>query len=1331
MTQMPLNKVNLEDLASGFRQDSYDSSQTGPFYKNPLPKPISEKPSLAGALFRTENIIGSAIEAFNTNIALTGVPSTEGYNWEDGVAALAPDLFHKRYIFMTDQSEEETMIRAERWRKKEQDKAYIAESPFSSLALGAIMAPLDPTTYLPGGVIYKEAKTGYNVGRSAISVAVANMGGALVQESILYTTQQERTLSESTFNILGAGILGAPIGGYLGYKGGIPAAKNVADFSETLQVGLGEPKRPPITQYTPREDIITRIVDNDTSKYLKMQRSDLIDLAKKGSRKTKVTELEPLTLAKNETLETITLLEGKPSKSSLLTPSENILSKPVHGEASPVKQKIESVYSKMSDDELIEVIEANNKAIDVHNQINAEVRRRPLGETAAFEIATTPGIENHALDISLSRATIETVPTQNTNVYKKMSRNELRKILDKSDELLTIAKKHAPIIYEKMSREQATILIQANNKTQYAKLPKEQILEVAMNRPEIVESTGLGPHSVGAAESTPGQISAEHAKLMQAENLAGLAEHINKFTSLLSPRNSMMNSPFVGVRQLADMFFESNWIKNKYLPSGKNEARSESIETEIKKGFGRVSNAARKFQDIFYQQAGINKGPFKPERAAFKKEGLDWEPFNLEVSRALRNGDEHPNSHVEAAAKLLRKEVFEPLKEQAITLGRLPENIDVTTADSYLMREFNRQYIKENQTAFYNVIQPWFKEVNEQLKEALPMIRAFKKEINDSLATSSEKEKLIKEFEDDLPKVLKNSDGELRKVLSDEQLVQAIEQTIDNVLGRNEEKLLNPMTGKLSIGGKASPLQNRAWLIPDNIIEDFTNNNALDLAENYAKYMIPELELDKFARRILPSETINGKIIGPTANEAQGKLLIDLKKELDRMKAGANQAESARLEKAYTRAENDINDSINILKGIYGNGNNTLNGSMGTFVKNVKTWNFLRLMGYMTISSLPDVAMHIMRHGPGAFMMEGISPILRGLNNLQFNKDLLQDLGRCLEVANGSKLKSFMSQEATTVYPGRLTRGLDYLSNRFGSLTLMNQWQDMHQFMAGNMSMSRTLRNIDNWKKTGIMSETDHLRLNALGLGEQHWNAIHREWKRNGGIDKGSYWSDYGKWDISNKETSAAFERFKSSIITEVDSTNIKVGLGDKPRIAYDPYLNLLLQFKSFQIAATNSILTAGLSRNDTNFYMGVVSSMAMGALGYVIASKLKRPDEEVDLSFGKVSLNAFDRSGMGGAFMEGWNMFHKFIPIGGQVSRYQSRGKIAGLLGPTLGLFEDVAEVMNAATESLSEDGETMSTKDIQKIKRLAPMQNLFWLDNISKQLLNKGAVALGAEEP
>jgi len=925
---------------------------------------------------------------------------------------------------------------------------------------------------------------------------------------------------------------------------------------------------------------------------------------------------------------------------------------------------------------------------------------------------------------------------------------------------------------------------------------------------DIVETyaQGLGPprsRDAGAME-----VNTDYLK--QSEQLAGLGRFVGAAASRLTPMNRLMASPFLAARQFVDTMYEHNLLKNKNVGDG-GVANPRNVETEMKVQFGSVEKSLMDFQDIFLKQAGVSTGPLKGVRGALSRQGLKFDDFDFEVSRAMQNNDQHPNAAVQQAAQLLRKKIYDPLTQQAIELDLLPANVSPKTASSYFTRAYNRQAIRENEAGFKAAIIPWLTQKNAQRIELTPIIDAHReqmKTISDQLkkglaaqveltrlqgkevpsATDLKRIESLKkrivdqeqlkktqnDLNDDFNRSiafdLKDSTGSIRPVVDDAQIDSIAKQIIDNILGRNETKILNPILSKFGQGGRVSPLKNRVFLIPDELIRDWTLNSASRVTELYAKAMIPTIELNRLARRLsLPNQRqkatvelqirreaiadaidkrqglgesadltsqlveLDEKIAAldkpPTVGEAQGVLHLELKQELDRAKEGQTKSVSAKLEKDYAAAVKDIDATFQLMQGVYGAGPNILGGGASKLAKNLKTWNFVRLMGLMTISSLPDIGMHVMRHGPMAFIRDGLVPILRNLDGAKLNKNLLQDLGRAIESFKGNRLKSFLDHDGTDLEIGLFGRALDFSAQALGNFSLMNQWQDLNQFLAGNISISRTLRAIDNWSKTGKMVTAERERFNLLGIGDTHWPQIHKEWQRTGGIENGSYFSDYGNWNLSDKATSEAFSIFKQALLKDVDSTVILPGLGDKPLFARESAGGFLLQFKSFLLAATDRVLVAGLSRNDANFYMGVVSMLGLGTLSYIISSKIRKPDDAVDLSFNKLSKEAIDRSGLLGIFMEGFNISEKLLGRDG-VSKYQSRGVLGAFLGPTAGAAEEVAYILNKMSRSSIDEEVAFTTKDAEKFMRLMPYQNLFYLYDINRKVTKKTALGLGFEE-
>src|SRR5690606_10946717 len=78
--------------------------------------------------------------------------------------------------------------------------------------------------------------------------------------------------------------------------------------------------------------------------------------------------------------------------------------------------------------------------------------------------------------------------------------------------------------------------------------------------------------------------------------------------------------------------------------------------------------------------------------------------FNEAVGRAMRRGDADANPMVAKAAASWRAAVFDPLKDQAIKAGLLPEDVSTTTALSYFTRVYKRPLIEAREAEFKAIV---------------------------------------------------------------------------------------------------------------------------------------------------------------------------------------------------------------------------------------------------------------------------------------------------------------------------------------------------------------------------------------------------------------------------------------------------------------------------------------------------------------------------------------------------------------------------------------------------------------------------------------------------
>jgi len=88
---------------------------------------------------------------------------------------------------------------------------------------------------------------------------------------------------------------------------------------------------------------------------------------------------------------------------------------------------------------------------------------------------------------------------------------------------------------------------------------------------------------------------------------------------------------------------------------------------------------------------------------------LDATAFREEVGRAMRQGDVHAIPEVAEAARLMRREVFDPLKDRAIAEGLLPPDVTVDTALSYLTRVYDIPRIIARRPEFEGRLTGWLR----------------------------------------------------------------------------------------------------------------------------------------------------------------------------------------------------------------------------------------------------------------------------------------------------------------------------------------------------------------------------------------------------------------------------------------------------------------------------------------------------------------------------------------------------------------------------------------------------------------------------------------------
>lgn len=190
--------------------------------------------------------------------------------------------------------------------------------------------------------------------------------------------------------------------------------------------------------------------------------------------------------------------------------------------------------------------------------------------------------------------------------------------------------------------------------------------------------------SVGAA--------AAQADTLDDFGIAGAAaSKVAKATAQLNPLLRTVDSPSVSVRKIASQMMENP----AYIRRNLTGAGDTSAETAMKEATRGAVVKALEAQQSAYMTAR------KAGSAITKTE------FRNEVGRAMRRGDQSEVPGVAEAAKAWRSSVIEPLKQRAIDAGLLPADVNVSTAESYFTRMWNRPAIEANEGEFRTVVRNW------------------------------------------------------------------------------------------------------------------------------------------------------------------------------------------------------------------------------------------------------------------------------------------------------------------------------------------------------------------------------------------------------------------------------------------------------------------------------------------------------------------------------------------------------------------------------------------------------------------------------------------------
>lgn len=1305
-----------------------DKGELG-FTKIPTNVPeVAVDGSLFAASFRNDNSLGAII---NNRAARVASPDYERFN---PFQFVPPELVDYQHLYAVDSNIEEVEETTAVIRQELRDKQLLAKYPLASFATSFATQALDPVNLLPGSIIYKNYKRQARTLQSLKAASASAVVSGTVQEGILNSQQQTRTLEESALNVLAGAIVAGGLGASIGAIG-------------------ARTKLSTLKYVRAKRDVVGAITDKE----LELTPDGLIndnDIENMPAWVQKTMKIGPL-----NTLMTSPFGTAKKFAQQIFEVNYNVV-KNARGETEGnavetlMKTRLREIGSAQAGYQDIYF-----KYKGVESGIFKKTRAALNKEGMSFDEF------DDAVSLVITSGVADAEPAVNM-AAKHLEEKVIKPIAADAIELGLLPKDVQPenaVGYFTTIYNKNLIIEQGGRSARGPGTLPQALFDYYKNTEQKIENYKKSPQyqqgikdinqlrrelksrKIVATEPSDNQPMIDELKAKVEVNSADIKsnfELVQKYTADIKDKLDQIKEFKAKRKRISKMVInEHKTIEPNASPFLEPGVKEKEAISKLKQLDGMIE-AARKYVDRAKEARDVTKRIIRKTAQVLKANNKSIEYLsrndiktsadNLNARLSQRRAELKDNIAQTRALIQEHNKMIADINKQKVSVNLLLR--DVKLEKQKLSKRKRGSHLhgvalrriseleakistKRTSIADMKSVLDAFdspKKRAQRLREARSRIKSSIEMLGTPPKKLTKKEKAaIKDKIADIKRSLLEgadrdmltSDGSrLRKAVDDNIRWEHVEQTIDTILGQQNGQLLNPILDKIG-GGRTSPLHARSILADQVSMRPWHVRSAAKVTNLYARGLVPVIELERLARQ-LGAESWQ---------EAVSMVEASMKKEFDEAMKGKTGKEAADLNAKYLADLETMKNSIALVKGIYGSGPNTIDNKAAIYYRNFLKWNAVRLLGSMTLSSIPDIALQILRHGPMQFIFDGLIPQLRNLNKLA--KEDLRAIGYGMETQLGIRLKSFSEHESLSSNPGLFSKALDNVFETFGNASLINQWNSFGQDIAGTISINRTLNLIHDTVEGRAVSVKDIKRVAQLGIDRKYFDYIYEQTR--GMIDEsGARYAGWNNWEARSNFEADALREFKGSVAKEIDSIIIVPGLGDKPLIAHRDAGKFIFQFKSFMFAATNKITYSTIQRRrDAEVYTGIVSMLAMGAVSYA-ATQLAR-GEEIDTSFDRLANEAIDRSGIAGVFMEVYNIGQKIGVFPGEtVSRYRSRDFLGSLVGPAGGLVSESVGILTRFT-GVSKGETDITTGDVKSFLRLIPYQNLFYLARLNKAIV------------
>lgn len=922
---------------------------------------------------------------------------------------------------------------------------------------------------------------------------------------------------------------------------------------------------------------------------------------------------------------------------------------------------------------------------------------------------------------------------------------------------------------------------------------ERQALTAQLQADRVELGADLSDAMPSGGAATSAGAAASDTRQLELRGVPGLGK-VPDPTAQIAPTRRVLQSPLVSARRaMADLaetpyIFEEN---TQGIATTQGPALDRQIRIEVDRG--RV--ALNKELHRLYRDYRIAQGASTSLAARAKDAviGKEFNAFKSEVDRALRNGDRHEIPQVAAAAKYFRETIIQPLTAEAQRLKMLPEDLDPKTADSYMMRVWDRAKIVALRGDFTRIVAGHLGEqeakkivLQDRLRDELAALSRVEAELarlvkaapDDAFAASEiarleSRQIALKTNLEDIVlawegKSAKEAQAALRQVnRADEARVsaqaaglaggggQALRAADPVVMAAIDAMLAtNRITDPQELQKLAGEIADRILGTPDGRLPyDAATGGPAGAGGSEARgplaarvFMIPD-ELVRnflvqdveevgamFLRTMAADVRLTERFGDVNMTEAMKRITEEA---AEKASAAKTPAEARRIDDAKNNAIADLAAVRDRIRGTYGLTSDPRGRFFGRMASTAQRVNVLSMLGGVALSSLPDLAGVQWRHGFASAFRHAWIPYAKFLLSPQTRKavlaykDQLQTMGIAADTYLATRQSSLYDIMEPYQPQSRFERAVKVAADKFQLFNVLSYWTDFAKLAGGMVSSAETMKAVRALAR-GTPTPLQIRNLAEGGIDRMMAERIARQLERPGGFDvvNGTEIPNTGVWDDIG-----ARNAFEGIVGRDADIMVITPGQ-EKALMFNHPVGGLVLQFKSFVAAAHERMLIRSLQARDRNVLQGLVSAIALGVTAEAIYSWLNGRDMPRDPA--NLIKAGLERSGVLGWYQEFNSAMAKvssgradaFRLIGAE--RPDSRFISRGNFGAFLGPTVGKIEDLMRVTGSVSQGNWT--ARDTRRIRKLLPAQNLFYIRGLLDKLedgVNAAAGVAPLENP